>query len=237
MGSFESSYKQVPDTGVDLTIKKMILQNHQSCIIKCKLKEIKGKNDEQIDINDDQWFIDFIIKDKLPYRKRERMSWNEKVKYVQNLKEEELRNLPNISNYEYDNIPKIEKEKILQRFGLEEISWFYNYLGMHRVLQSTFRCTECNSIKYITMDKTTSKKNINYGHRSFNNRYWRQWKKRPYWWCYHSFNIILKYFKEASNNYNLLFNNCCDFAAEIYYRIEGKEVINNKNLILNIFKF
>ena len=35
------------------------------------------------------------------------MSWNEKVKYVQNLKEEELRNLPNISNYEYDNIPKI----------------------------------------------------------------------------------------------------------------------------------
>jgi len=43
MGSFESSYKQVPDTGVDLTIKKMILQNHQSCIIKCKLKEIKEK--------------------------------------------------------------------------------------------------------------------------------------------------------------------------------------------------
>ena len=41
---------------------------------------------------------------------------------MQNLKEEELRNLPNISNYEYDNIPKIEKEKILQRFGLEEIS-------------------------------------------------------------------------------------------------------------------
>ena len=58
---------------------------------------------------------------------------------MQNLKEEELRNLPNISNYEYDNIPKIEKEKILQRFGLEEISWFYNYLGMHRVLQSVFR--------------------------------------------------------------------------------------------------
>ena len=78
MGSFESSYKQVPDTGVDLTIKKMILQNHQSCIIKCKLKEIKEKNNEQIDIND-EWFIDFIIKDKLPYRKRERMSWNEKL--------------------------------------------------------------------------------------------------------------------------------------------------------------
>ena len=74
MGCFESSNKQVPDTGVDLTIKKMILQNHQSCIIKCKLKEIKEKNNEQIDINDDQWFINFIIKDKLPYRKRERMS-------------------------------------------------------------------------------------------------------------------------------------------------------------------
>ena len=99
MGSFESSYKQVTDTGVDLTIKKMILQNHQSCIIKCKLKEIKEKNNEQIDINDDQWFIYFIIN-----RKRERMSWNEKVKYLQNLKEEELRNLNNIYNYEYKNI-------------------------------------------------------------------------------------------------------------------------------------
>jgi hypothetical protein len=152
------------------------------------------------------------------------MSWNEKIIYVKKLNEEELRNLLNITNYEYDIIPKIEKEKILQRFRLEEINWFYNWLGLHRVFQSTFRCTECNRSKYITMDKTARKKNINYGHRSFDNKWWWHWKKIPYWWCYHSFNIILKYFKEASNEYNLLFNNCFDFAAEIYYRIEGEEV-------------
>lgn len=83
MGSSQSSKNTVPNTGIEEVSKLMILKEHQECILKCKLEEIKGK--EYKYKFGDKWFIDFLINNS--YKKfdgKEEQILNQKIKYIQN---------------------------------------------------------------------------------------------------------------------------------------------------------
>ena len=75
--------------------------------------------------------------------------------------------------------------------------------------------------KYIELDKSTSGKNIDYAHNSYDPPQWWHWRKWPS--NTYTFNEILNYFENAPNNYNWATNNCKDFAHYIYDKIKGKE--------------
>ena len=146
---------------------------------------------------------------------------NQKIKYIQNFEEAQLSKLQIKFDKEYDNIPDSEKEKILDRFHLYVIRWFYQRVGSHRVLQLLFSCSKCGKDKTIEMDKSTTEKNIDYANNSYDPPQWWHWRKWPSYT--YTFNDILRYFKNASNKYNWASNNCSHFAHEIYDKIKGKE--------------
>lgn len=234
MGSSESSKTPVSDIGVEETKKKMILENHQDCILKTKLKEIKiyyEIKDEDSDfaikkkisdkgINDkDKWFINFIKKYNL-----EDKEMDDRDIFIYIIKNEsKLAQLSKNLDYIYNDIPDDEKKDILYKFKLAYCWWFYQRIGSHRVLQFKFDCGECGTRKTIEMDKSTSGKNIGYENYDYNPPQWWHWKKTPYNWISYNFNDILEYYRNASNYYHGITNNCSDFAHEVYDKIKGKE--------------
>ena len=220
MGSSNSSKCTVPNLGEYDTKKKMILNNHQNCILKTKFKEIKEKygnkyENKEID-NNDKWFINFI---KINYLDD---SYTEKeiIKYI-TTKNVDLNKYSEYLDNEYDNIPDSEKSKMLSKFHLSVCWWYYQRVGSHRVLQLIFHCKECGSSKTIEMDKSTSGKNIDYANNSYNAPQWWHWRKYPKYT--YDFNDILRYYHRASNEYNWAKNNCSHFAHEIYDNIIGKQ--------------
>ena len=71
------------------------------------------------------------------------------------------------------------------------------------------------------MHKSTTEKNIDYANNSYDPPQWWHWKKWPSYT--YTFNDILRYFKNASNEYNWASNNCSHFAYEIWDKIKGKQ--------------
>lgn len=233
MGSSESSKTPVSNIGVDETKKKMILENHQDCVLKTKLKAIKNnygiKNEYSNDdifkkikiqgINDnDKWFINYIKN----YIIDEVMNDYEVVAYIIK-NENKLTLFSKKLDDVYNDISDHDKYNILDKFKLAYCWWFYQRVGSHRVLQLKFDCKECNTRKTIEMDKSSSGKNIGYENFNYDPPQWWHWKKTPYSWAPYTFNDILGYYKNASNYYHWSKDNCKDFAHEIYDKIKGKE--------------
>ena len=234
MGSSESSKTPVSNIGVDETKKKMILEGHQNCILKAKIKEIKnnyginyGDSVRQIHlkllekgINDrDKWFINFI---KKYISKDKEMTDGEIIVYIIN-NEYDLTVFSKYLDNEYYCIPDNEKENMLYKFKLAYCWWFYQRVGSHRVLQLKFDCEECGVRKTIEMDKSSSGKNIGYENNDYDPPQWWHWKKTPYNWISYNFNDILRYYRNASNYYHWSKDNCKDFAHEVYDKINGKQ--------------
>ena len=220
MGS-NSSKCTVPNLGEYETKKKMILNNHQNCILKTKFKEINEKYrkflGENIEIdNNDKWFINFIKINYLgdSYTEKEIIEYIIMVNVDLNKYSEYLDN-------EYDNIPDSEKSKMLSKFHLYVCRWYYQRIGSHRVLQLNFDCKECGISKTIEMDKSTSGKNLDYANNSYNAPQWWHWRKWPKYT--YDFNDILRYYHRASNEYDWATNNCSHFAHEIYDNIYGEQ--------------
>lgn len=118
----------------------------------------------------------------------------------------------------FDVMKDSEKENILSNFYLKEITWWYQRIGSHRVLQLYFKCSRCGECKWVEMDKTTRGKNISYGFTDYQPPQWWHWEKEPRY--SYNFNEILNYFYNAPNYYNLTKNNCKDFANYIWKRID-----------------
>ena len=246
MGSYQSSGRYIYDIGEDEVKKKMILYNHRNCILKAKLKEIKNKygiKDEdsavfiinklsEKEINyEDKWFINIIKNNQSEHLQkwfnhfinnftREEMSAKYIIAYIITNNNQ----LVNFSEYlddEYNNIPSSEINNMLSKFHLYVCRWFYQRVGSHRILQLNFDCKECGASKTIEMDKTTNGKNIYYANNDYDPPQWWHWRKWPKYT--YDFNDILRYYRNASNHYNSLTNNCCHFAHEIYDNIQGKQ--------------
>ena len=120
----------------------------------------------------------------------------------------------------YDVLSFDNKKAFLSKFKLIEIDWKYNkeINNYHRELRLEFKCRECETTKYVIMDKTTSGKNISYGYKVYNCPPWWHWEKKPD--KYYDFNDIMKYFSNASNEYHGISNNCMHFAYSIWSNIE-----------------
>ena len=230
MGSSNSSKCPVPNLGVDTIKEKMIIYNHEACVVKRKWEEIR--TNKKIDNERDKWFIDFIgiILEKLTDTERSNYFNDNKdavtaINYI--IKCDEKKNneicglFSNYSeNFNYDLYQKMtndEKNKIFSNFKLYVIRWFYQRVGSHRVLQLEFNCRRCSKSKTIEMDKTTSGKNINYDNNSYDPPQWWHWRKWPN--NDYSFKEILRNFMNAPNYYN-----CKDFAHYIWDRVDGKVI-------------
>ena len=217
MGSSESSKCGVSDIGVEETKKRMILDDHLKCI-KAYLKDnIKFSNFGGVIVYPSE-IRDVIDKIKKMLKEEKKIKENEgkeilviKIKnIIDELTVEEI----------YDVLSFDNKKAFLSKFKLIEIDWKYNkeINNYHRELRLEFKCRECETTKYVIMDKTTSGKNISYGYKVYNCPPWWHWEKKPD--KYYDFNDIMKYFSNASNEYHGISNNCMHFAYSIWSNIE-----------------
>ena len=217
MGS-ESSICEIGNIGIDETKKRMILDNHLSCIkdyLKndIKFSENSGKIIYPSEISDFIEEIQEMLKEEK--KKNENEESNEdlviKIKNkIDELTEEEIYNKLSFNN----------KNRTLSKFELKEIEWKYNSKinHYHRILRLKFKCKKCQITKYVTMDKTARGKNISYGYKPYSCPPWWHWEKIPK--NYYDFNDIIKYFSNASNYYHGVSNNCMHFAYSIWNKIK-----------------
>ena len=106
----------------------------------------------------------------------------------------------------------------LNNIYLIKAFWYYHMIEQHNLIELNLHCIICNNKYIIYFHKTALGKDKKLISSHIKDRFFMRWLKRPKKRI--SYAELLNFYNKESNNYNLLFNNCYNFAKSIWNKID-----------------